>query len=300
MGFSSLAAMNRRIPPQGRQQARRGRVTGVILHYNYGINAFGEASRPGREVSANYWITNEGVIIPNIDEQYRAFTSGASGYPNGALADHYSISIEISNSPGFLSSNPRGAVSDAAWYATCRLIGDVFKRYNLGPVRRTTSPTAVGVRCHNDFVDTSCPGEYLKFWMPNMLARAEEYRVGKPTPTASSPIPDASTLVVDGYFGPASVTKLQTVLGTTADGVISGQAKSSAPFHERLRAVRYDGGGSQAIVALQKGLGVSADGLLGPATIKAWQRRLGVSADGYFGPATATAAQKSLNNGKAH
>jgi murein L,D-transpeptidase YcbB/YkuD len=47
--------------------------------------------------------------------------------------------------------------------------------------------------------------------------------------------------------------------------------------------------------ALQKWLGVSADGYIGPGTIKALQRRFGVTADGYLGKGTAKALQTYLN-----
>lgn len=105
-------------------------------------------------------------------------------------------------------------------------------------------------------------------------------------------------LSVDGRFGPASTRKLQTVLGTTVDGVISGQSKSSRNNHVAISTMSYGSGGSAAVRALQKRLGVTADGLMGPNTIKAWQKKLGVTADGYFGPNTAKAAQRMLNQDK--
>lgn len=186
MGFSALADMNRRIPDVGRHSVRQGRVTGVVIHYNYGVDSYGEATRAGREVSANYWITNSGVLLPNVDESLRAWTSGAAGYPNGSVADHHSITFEVSNAPDFKTSSPPGAISEAAFDKLARTIGDVFRRYNLGPVKRTTSPTGVGVRVHKDFVDTSCPGEWLMSRMDDLIARAEAYRTGKPTTTTAT------------------------------------------------------------------------------------------------------------------
>lgn len=176
--------MSRRVPDIGRRSSRYGRVTGVVIHYNYGVDSYGEATRVGREVSANYWITNAGVLLPNIDEIYRAWTSGAPGYPNGSLADHYSITFEVSNAANFKFSNPLGAISEAAFDKLARAIGDVFRRYDLGPVKRTTSPTAVGVRVHSDFVPTSCPGPWLMARMGDLITRAEAYRTGTTTTPA--------------------------------------------------------------------------------------------------------------------
>ena len=185
MGFSSLANMSRRINPcpngRCRYSKRNGPVTGMVIHYNYGLDSYGEATNPGREVSANYWITNDGQILPNIDEQYRAQTSGAPG-TNGKLADRHSITVEISNSPGFKTSSPMGAISPAAQKALEKLMADVFTRYKLGTPKRTKSATGVGVRFHNDFVDTSCPGPWITSKINQIMTNAAKI-MGGGTPT---------------------------------------------------------------------------------------------------------------------
>ncbi|MDU7428986.1 MAG: peptidoglycan-binding domain-containing protein [Actinomyces urogenitalis] len=43
---------------------------------------------------------------------------------------------------------------------------------------------------------------------------------------------------------------------------------------------------------------MTADGILGPDTIRAWQSRLGVAVDGYLGAVTARAIQTALNAGR--
>ncbi|MBB6333628.1 peptidoglycan-binding domain-containing protein [Schaalia hyovaginalis] len=108
-------------------------------------------------------------------------------------------------------------------------------------------------------------------------------------------------LVVDAIIGPASIRRLQEVLGTVQDSIISGQY---APNIEYVPAAgdgwewTSEGEGSAAIAELQRRLGVTDDGILGPDTIRAWQRRLGVTADGYLGSATATMIQRALNEGR--
>lgn len=154
MGFSPLANMKRRIPDVGRSSARTDRIKGVMLHHNAGVDAFGQATAPGREVSAHYWITNSGDILPNIDENRRAWTSGHPAYPAGAQADHRFITFEISNS----GSGGDWPISDKALWAVIRLIADIFKRHNLG---RVTRGTLSGLAVHRDFVATECPGGYI-------------------------------------------------------------------------------------------------------------------------------------------
>lgn len=170
MGFSPLADMRRRIPDVGRSQPRGSNVVGVLVHHNAGVDAYGQATAPGREVSAQYWITNAGVIIPNIDELRRAFTSGAVGYPGGALADHRFVTVEVSNDGG-----PGWSISAAAEDALARLIGDVHKRYGLGPVRRGADR---GVAVHRDFVATECPGPYVMANLGRIITAAERHRTG--------------------------------------------------------------------------------------------------------------------------
>lgn len=62
--------------------------------------------------------------------------------------------------------------------------------------------------------------------------------------------------------------------------------------------VRYGGGGSNLIRAVQRKLSLTADGLLGPATIRALQKHLGVAQDSWFGPGTARALQSRINTGR--
>lgn len=118
------------------------------------------------------------------------------------------------------------------------------------------------------------------------------------TGATSSKVEQVGALAIDGSLGTQSIIRLQNVLGTYADGVISGQAQTNKKYTPALHSVTYEGGGSQAIRALQKHLAVTTDGHLGRQTITAWQKRLQVTADGSLGPATARTIQTRLNTGK--
>ncbi len=119
-----------------------------------------------------------------------------------------------------------------------------------------------------------------------------------PAPAAAAPAPTAPQIAVDGIIGPATVRKWQQVMGTTVDGVVSNQVDVS--YRPVLRAVNHNKpyGASLLVKAVQRTLGVTVDGLLGPDTIKAMQRHLGVTADGILGPATARALQTRLNGNR--
>jgi N-acetylmuramoyl-L-alanine amidase CwlA len=118
----------------------------------------------------------------------------------------------------------------------------------------------------------------------------------KPSQPSKPSIPQ---IAVDGQFGKASVKRLQQLLGTVQDGIISGQYKGNAKYYVELYTVEFQNNGVSAMVrALQKKLGVAVDGYMGPGTIKALQAKLHVSPDGYFGPATAKKLQQNMNAGK--
>lgn len=184
MGFSPLADMGARIPDGGRSQPRLYAVSGLGLHHNAGVDSYGEASNPRREVSANYWIANNGVLIPHIDEERRAFTSGMTGYPAGANADHRNITVEISNSPEGVRSGS-WAISDAAQATLTKLIADVHGRYDLGQARRGADR---GVGVHQDWVPTACPGPYVMANLGGVIADANKILRGESLAPEPEPV----------------------------------------------------------------------------------------------------------------
>lgn len=233
MGFSPLANMSRRIQPGGRQTTRNSRIRGFTIHHHAGVDAQGEASRPGREVSANYWITNDGTIIPNIDENYRAWTTGAAGYPAGAASDHRNITVEVSNSPEGVRSGS-WAISSAARRSLVNLIGDVFKRHGLGAVRRGTSS---GVAVHRDFVPTSCPGPYIMNNLNAIIRDAEAARSGGSSKPKPKPKPKPKWEdTMKAFSGKTTRKTIQEIKGGAPEYVTFLDSHSDSKWGDRTLA----------------------------------------------------------------
>ena len=111
-------------------------------------------------------------------------------------------------------------------------------------------------------------------------------------------------LDVDGYLGVQSVTAWQKAMRTPVDGNVSGQSALNREYLPNLVSVRYDGGGSQLVRAVQRKVGADVDGYMGPQTVRCLQAWLNancgesLAVDGVLGPMTAKAVQRAINAGK--
>ena len=172
----------------------------------------------------------------------------------------------------------------------------VKERKNLYVLRHTTAPALLVECC---FVDSAADAQ--RFDADKMAAAIVRGITGQSDITTA---PDTATntttaeLSVDGKIGSATIKALQAKLGTPIDGKISGQLLSMQKYYPALvsSVCSWNGGKSQMVAALQRLVGVTADGLLGKATAKALQSYLGVTADGIFGSNSAKALQQWLNS----
>lgn len=121
------------------------------------------------------------------------------------------------------------------------------------------------------------------------------------TPSAAPAQP--GKLTVDGQIGKGTIKAFQQLLGTAADGYISGQSASCKKYWPAIcnSACGWTGGKSQFVAAMQSAVGTSADGLLGKGTAAALQSFLcregfPCSVDGVFGTESAKALQRWLNS----
>ena len=95
--------------------------------------------------------------------------------------------------------------------------------------------------------------------------------------------PTAKAISIDGVWGPELTRRLQEIFGTGVDGKISNQPTTNKKYCVGITAAEWSNhlsGGSALIKAIQKWSGVTADGYIGPQTIRAMQRKLGTQVDG--------------------
>ncbi|MCD8211937.1 MAG: N-acetylmuramoyl-L-alanine amidase [Oscillospiraceae bacterium] len=132
------------------------------------------------------------------------------------------------------------------------------------------------------------------------------------TTTTTASTTATAKLTVDGQIGSKTVTRLQQVLGSTADGFIDGQPSASKKYWTSIitEACKWSGGASACVKKLQQYLKDhgykpgTVDGLLGAKTATALQKYLigldyscgSTGADGYFGTNSAKALQTWLND----
>ena len=102
-----------------------------------------------------------------------------------------------------------------------------------------------------------------------------------------APVAKAIDLEADGYWGSATTSALQEVLGTPVDGIVSSQNESWRKYNPALTSgwewvPREMATGSTVIAALQSRIGAKSDGLMGQSTIRILQRWVGVPMSGFF------------------
>jgi hypothetical protein len=152
------------------------------------------------------------------------------------------------------------------------------------------------VRGHRDVSSTACPGR-------NLHARVGQIASGGATPPPPIQPPTTPQLAVDGMWGPNTTRRAQQVLGTPVDGAVSSQ-----PQVWRAANPGLAGGwewvanprGSLLVAAIQRRVGSTPDGMIGPNTIRAMQRHFGTPQDGTVSRNSqlVMAVQRVLNAGR--
>lgn len=302
MDYQNLRADVERFLTRHFSQGRDGHnIDKVVIHHNAGCLSVDDIYNvwQSREASAHYQVTEDGTVGQLVHDWDTAWHAGSWE------ANSTSIGVEHANCGG---PNEGWPISDATVIAGARLVAALCWGYNLG-----RPAWCVNVFPHQYFSSTACPGQLATTHRDRYMAEAQRFYdelTGGTAPTVSrtevraeAPAEPAHGLAVDGVPGPETIRALQAALGTPVDGVISDQyaenrqyvpAADGAPGWEWTSG----GDGSQMIAELQRRLGVTDDGILGPATVRALQERLGVEADGYWGAATTRALQEKLNRGE--
>lgn len=120
------------------------------------------------------------------------------------------------------------------------------------------------------------------------------------SPSSSTGSSPGRKIAVDGWWGKKTTLALQHIFKTGYyDGIVSNQDPAQKKYLLRADSGSWDfagqGNGSDLIGAMQRHVGVTDDGFMGPKTIRAWQQLLGVTMDEYMGVNTVTALQNWIN-----
>lgn len=301
MSYSSLA--NYRCMTSHKSSGRGGyKPIRIAIHHmagNLTVQQCGNVFK-NNQVSAHYGVNGKNIGV-YVDESDTAWALGNFAW------NQKSINIECANDGG---ASTNWHVSDQTIETTIQLVVDIA--YRLGWTYIAYDGTLAGsdIIMHRWVASTACPGNYLAGKMKYIATEADKRlkakRAGQAVSSVASTVVKPTTsskLDTDGILGEASVKRMQKWLGTYQDGVVSGQrtlCKKYIPACTSAWKFSLFGSGSIMVKALQKKLGLKADGLWGYNTSVALQKYLnkngaGLKVDGYFGKASAIALQKYLN-----
>lgn len=132
-------------------------ITKITIHHMAGNLTVEQCGRlfQTREAASNYGIGTDGRVGMYVEEKDRAWCS--ANYDN----DHRAINIEVANDGG----EPNWHVSDVALSKLIDLCVDVCQRNGIKELVFTGDKTG-NLTQHNYFVNTVCPGPYLKSKFP--------------------------------------------------------------------------------------------------------------------------------------
>lgn len=299
MGYSSLVSY--RMMTSHKSSGRGGhKPIRIAIHHmagNLSVEQCGNVFK-NCQVSAHYGIGNDGRIGVYVDENDTAWALGNFAW------NQKTINIELANDSGA----PNWHVSDKVIERCIDLVVDIAYRLGWSYIAYDGTLSGSDIIAHRWIASTACPGPYmmnngkLKYIAQQADKKLKEKRGAKPTPTPA-PTPAPTGITVDGKLGTASVKKMQKWLGTTQDGVVSGQRTSCKKYIPAACTnwkFSLFGSGSAMVKALQKKLGLKVDGIWGYNTSYALQKYLvkngaKLTVDGYFGVASAKALQTYLN-----
>lgn len=192
--------------------------------------------------------------------------------PSGALGAHASGNNSDSIGICFEGNFDTEGMGYVQMNAGKELVAYLKRKYRINKVQR-----------HKDVGSTSCPGKNFPFAEITTGAPAT---AGSNTKNTEPAKPSADKLAVDGYWGKNTTLRLQKIFGTPADGIVSNQHRCYRTQNPGLDSgwewKDKPTGASALIKAIQKKVGATADGHIGPNTIKAIQKWMGTTQDGCF------------------
>lgn len=222
-------------------------------------------------------------VVYGVPLNRNAWHAGDGGSGNG---NRLSIGVEI------CYSKSGGARFDKAEKNAAKWIAKELKSRGWGIDR---------VKRHKDWSGKNCPKRtMLRGWQRFLdMIKTEMRETVAPKPTK----PQKTTIKEDGYWGINCTKATQKFLGTPVDGEVDGQYSPNKKYLPNATSGWHFGSkakGSTMIKALQRLVGVKADGIAGKGTVVALQKFLKkkgykLTVDGVMGKSTVKAWQDYLN-----
>ena len=173
---SSLVSYTRISP--NRTSPRNKPITKITIHHMAGIMSVEEfgnlVANPGRQMSANYAIGNDGRIGLFCEEKDRSWCSSS---PSN---DHASITIEVSN----CATGGNWPIGTAAYNSLIKLCVDICKRNNIKKLVFTGNKNG-SLTYHYMFASTAClPIDKTELLTPNGWKLLKDIKLGDIVATA--------------------------------------------------------------------------------------------------------------------
>ena len=272
----------------GYQEAERVRALAAKIQSYGGSNVtVGDTSRN--------WYADNGISSLNISKDWQIIELHMDSASASARGGHVIIKS------GY---NPDKYDTALANYISSVLPGrsqTIVKRSDLANPKRAAAKgypyrllecgfisNATDVQIFNSKIDDIAKGVLAAFDIT--ASGSGNVSASKPStskPSTYKPVTSSkATLKVDGYWGKDTTKRLQQIFGTTVDGVVSNQFSCYKAQNPGLDSgwewESNPSGYSPLIKAIQKKVGATQDGHIGPKTIKAIQKWMGTTQDGVF------------------
>lgn len=244
--------------------SNRKKTNRIILHH--------AAARTCDAATIHRWHKDRGWAGAGYHFLVRKNGQVYSLRPVGALGAHASGNNSDSIGICFEGNFDTEEMDRIQMNAGKELVAYLKKKYGISKMQR-----------HKDVGNTSCPGKNFPF---SEIATGTPATSGTGTTNPAPAEPSADKLTVDGYWGRKTTLRLQKIFGTPVDGIVSNQHqcyKSKNPGLDSGWEWKDEPtGNSPLIKAIQKKVGATQDGHIGPQTIKAIQKWMGTIEDGCF------------------
>lgn len=197
------------------------------------------------------------------------------GSMHGVVKNNNSLSVEMCC---YKDTSGKWCITDSTYISTVYIIKYLMKTYGI---------PAKNVVRHYDVTGKLCPCVYgfiAENGNDSIWQKMKRDIAGGADLAPEQPKTQKKTykLSVDGKMGVETTKCTQKYFGTTQDCIISGQYAGNVKNCPGITTMEVGKGGSNMVRALQKWLGVTADGSLGQMTVRAWQRKMNTPIDGHI------------------